>query len=72
MEYQLIAPEFPLKENAPVVERVLANRGIKPENINHYLNTDDNDILDPSLIFNIKEGAQMLIKHISQNDKVLI
>ena len=72
MEYQLIAPEFPLKENTPVVERVLANRGIKPENINHYLNTDDNDILDPSLIFNIKEGAQMLIKHISQNDKVLI
>ena len=72
MEYQLLTPEFPLKKNSTVVERVLANRGIKPEDVNHYLNTNDEDILDPSLIANIKEGAQMLIRHVAQNDKVLV
>ena len=72
MEYQLITPEFPLKKGSTVVERVLANRGIKPEDVNHYLHTNDEDILDPSLIANIKEGAQMLIRHVAQNDKVLV
>jgi hypothetical protein len=51
---------------------VLTNRGISRNEINHYLNTTDNDILEPTLISNIEEGAKMLIKHISQNDKVLI
>ena len=72
MEYQLITPEFPLKKSATVVERVLANRGINPDNTKHYLNTNDKDILDPSTIANIKDGAKMLIKHVSQNDKVLV
>lgn len=57
MEYQLIAPEFPLKESMSVVERVLANRGIAPENVDHYLNTTDKDILTPLLINNIVNGV---------------
>lgn len=69
MDYQLIAPRIP--QNS-VVEQVLFNRGITPLNIQHYLNTSDNDILDPKLISNIKDGAKMLIYHIAQNDKVLI
>ena len=72
MEYQLITPKFPQNKVLTAVEQVLANRGIKPENVEHYLNTTDEDILDPLLIKNIKEGAKMLIKHVSQNDKVLV
>ena len=71
MEYQLIAPRIPLK-NMRAVERVLTNRGIALAEIEHYLHTTDDDILDPKLIKNIKEGAQMLIKHIAQNDDVLV
>ena len=71
MEYQLITSRL-LNNNFSTVERVLFNRGINPIDIQHYLNTSDDDILNPELIQNIRAGAQMLIKHISQNDKVLI
>lgn len=69
MEYRLRAPEFPIYTP---IEQVLVNRGIPYDQINHYLNTTDNDILDPRLIPHLDEGAKMLIRHISQNDKVLI
>ena len=72
MEYQLIAPRIPLQKQITAVEQVLTNRGIALENVEHYLNTSDQDILDPKLIANMREGAQMLIKHIAQNDKVLV
>ena len=72
MEYQLIAPRIPLERELTAVEQVLANRGIAPENVEHYLHTTDKDILPSSLIRGIKEGAQMLVKHIAQNDKVLV
>ena len=72
MEYQLLVPEVPLYKELTAVEQVLANRGIVPEDVYHYINTTDADILPPSLITNMREGAQMLIKHVSQNDKVLI
>ena len=72
MDYQLKTPLLPLNDDYNVVERVFAARGIAPENIQHYLNTTDDDILDPELVDNMKAGAQMLIKHIAQNDKVLV
>lgn len=72
MEYQLIAPRIPLRRLLTAVEQVLANRGIAPENVEHYLNTTDEDILNPMLIMNIEEGVKVLIKHIAQGDKVLI
>ena len=72
MEYQLIAPRIPLEKELTAVEQVLANRGIAPDNVEHYLHTTDKDILPSSLIRGIKEGAQMLVKHIAQNDKVLV
>lgn len=71
MEYQLITPRIPLK-NLNAVERVLTNRGIALAEINHYLNTTDDDILPPSSIANIKEGAKMLIQHISNGDPIFI
>ena len=74
MEYQLIesllSPEK--KSELSVIEQVLTNRGIALKDVPHYLNTTDEDILDPSLIANIHQGAQMLVKHISNNDKIFI
>ena len=72
MEYQLIAPRIPLGRLLTAVEQVLANRGIAPEDVEHYLNTTDEDILSPMLIMNIEEGVKVLIKHIAQGDKVLV
>lgn len=71
MEYQLITPRIPLK-NLSAVERVLTNRGIALAEIEHYLHTTDDDILDPNLITNMRPGAEMLIKHIAQNDDILV
>ena len=71
MEYQLIAPRIPPRELS-AVEQVLFNRGIDPENVEHYLNTTDEDILNPKLIMNVEEGVKVLIKHIAQGDKVLV
>ena len=44
MNYQLIAPRVP---SMSMVEQVLTNRGINLEDVKHYLNTSDADILDP-------------------------
>lgn len=71
MEYQLITPRIP-QENLSAVERVLTNRGIGLKDIEHYLHTTDDDILDPLLLDNMEQGAKMLIKHISANDKVFL
>ena len=69
MNYQLIAPRLP---NTSAIEQVLLNRGIKSQDIIHYLNTTDEDILDPATIANMDAGAKMLIRHISQEDKTFI
>lgn len=71
MKYQLIEPRIP-REGLSAVERVLTNRGIKLENIKHYLNTTDEDILRPELIARIVDGVKMLIKHIAAGHKILI
>ena len=71
MEYQLLASRIPPRELS-AVEQVLFNRGIDPENVEHYLHTTDEDILNPQMIMNIAEGAKVLVKHIAQGDKVLI
>lgn len=74
MKYQLIesllSPEKKL--TATVIEQILTNRGIKLEDVSHYLNTTDEDILNPNLITNIHLGAQMLIQHIAANDKIMV
>lgn len=72
MDYQLKTSLLPQKNDYNVVERVFAARGIAPENIKHYLNTTDEDILDPSSILNIVEGCKMLAKHIAGNSKIYL
>lgn len=54
------------------VEQVFANRGIAPENLEHYLNVSEEDLIDPASIKNMEEGVKLLIKHISNNDKTFI
>ena len=51
---------------------MFAARGVKPEDVEHYLHTTDADIYDPELIMNIKEGAQMLARHIALNNDILV
>ena len=72
MEYQLITSPLSKDSSLSATELVLTNRGIQLNDIQHYLHTTDDDILPPSGIANITAGVQMLIKHISQNDKIFI
>lgn len=66
MRYELIAP----RQYTSAIEQVLRNRGI--EDVEHYLNTSDSDILDPLLLDNIERGAEMLVSHIKNEDKMYV
>ena len=69
MEYQLInKPISRLQE----IEQILMNRGIPLIDVYGYLHTSPVDIIPPTEIANIKEGASLLVKHISQNSKVML
>lgn len=72
MNYQLITPLLPLKDEYTVVERVFAARGIAPEQLDHYLHTSIEDIIDPATIDRIDDGIKMLISHISNEDRIFI
>lgn len=69
MDYKLIAKR---DDSLTLLQQILLNRGIKQENIQHYLLCDENDDLDPMLLDHMKEGASLLAKHISLNSKALI
>lgn len=68
MVYELIAP----RTCSSSIEQVLYNRGIPLKDIPHYLNTTDEDILNPLLLDNIEDAAKMLVRHISTGSKVLV
>lgn len=69
MKYNLIAEP---NENYSAYQQILVNRGIDPKEIEHYLKTQDSDILDELLLDNIKEAAACLIKHIRERNKIFI
>lgn len=70
MEYKLIAPR---QDGTNLLTQVLLNRGFKSiEDINHFLTTDENDLQDPLLLDNMREGVELLIRHIRENSKTLI
>lgn len=69
MDYQLIAPRLP---ELGLVEQVFHNRGIERDNIQHYLYTSEDDLVNPEEIDRIKDGARMLIQHINAHDKTLV
>lgn len=71
MKYKLIKEVNP---NYSAIEQILTNRGIKYEDIKHYLNTTDEDINSP-LCFGeekLKKAAAALIRTISENKEMLI
>lgn len=68
MNYELIAP----RTCNSSIEQVLVNRGIKKEDIPHYLNTTDDDLLNPLLLDNIQEAAKMLVRHIKAGSKIFV
>lgn len=62
MKYKLIEPR--VKQEMSALERVLTNRGISLENIQHYLNTTKDDVRDPGTIDRVDLGAAILLQHI--------
>lgn len=69
MEYQLLTSSISTNNS---IERVFANRGIEPSNINHYLHTTKEDILDPSSFAHMERGINMLLSHLNANNKIFI
>lgn len=70
MEYKLIEPV--IKTHLSPVQQVLTNRGIGLAEVEQYLCTTDDNILDYNLIDNLEDGAKMLIKHIGLQNDILI
>lgn len=69
MDYQLKTP----MQKTSALEQVFFNRGFKTvEDIQHYLNTTTQDIINPQKIENIEDGVKLLITHISQEDDILV
>ena len=71
MEYKLIEPKYSTA-GMTAVQKVLTNRGILLKDIEHYLHTTNEDILDPCLMANIEAGAKLLVSHIARESKVQI
>lgn len=67
MQYKLINPINP---SYSLIEQLFYNRGIT--NIYNYINTTDDDIYSYKLLKNIKEGAELLLKHIKNKSKIFI
>ena len=64
MDYQLIKP---IQENYSAIEQVLTNRGIKFEDIAHYLNVTEEDNLSPLLLDNVEQAAKMLFNQLHRD-----
>lgn len=71
MRYQLIKPINP---EYSTIEQILTNRGIKREDVYHYLNTTDDDISSPLDLGekSLNAAAQTIIQHIFSKDKTLV
>ena len=69
MDYKLISERQP---GIGLLEQILINRGITMSEVHHFLHADENDVLSPTLLDNMREGAQTLSKHIANNNRALI
>lgn len=72
MKYQLKKPLLPILPNYTVIDQIFAIRGLNPLDSYHLLHTTDEDIVDPLQLDNMKEGASILIKHIANEDDMMI
>lgn len=50
----------------------MLNRDFQPEEIQHYLNPIEDDVLDPFLLGNVREGIAVLIRHIKAQDRATV
>lgn len=64
MDYQLIKS---IHDGYSAIEQVLTNRGIKFEDIDHYLNVSESDNLSPLLLKNIESAAKMIFNQLSKD-----
>lgn len=71
MKYKLIKP---INSDYNALQQVLTNRGINFNNIEHYVNTTDEDINDFNLLGTdtLKDAATALISTISENLKAIV
>ena len=74
MEYQLKKSLLPLEfdKDYTAVERIFMNRGMSPEKVQHYLEVNEKDLLNPELLNHMKDGAKILMQHIAANDKIFV
>lgn len=71
MKYKLINEINP---NYTIEEQILTNRGIPYNEINHYLNTTDEDINKPELLGETRlyDAASVLLSSIRDNKCALV
>ena len=69
MRYQLINER---NTALSAVEQVLYNRGINPNEMDRFKYPSAEEVFEPERIEHMFEGAQMLIRHVSQDDKIFI
>ena len=69
MNYKLINQ---MDSDLSILEQVLTNRGIELENINHFLNVTESDLIEPGTIAYLKDGVKMLLNHLKQLDHIYI
>ena len=69
MNYELINP---IDITLSPIEQVLVNRGIKKENFIRTMYPEETEYINPLKLINMKQGASMLIKHISQGNKAFL
>ena len=64
----------PFNQETPAINRVLVNRGIKSSELQHYLNTTDDDINSPLSLGEdrLKAAATAVVSCIGANDNALI
>lgn len=69
IKYELISP---IQPGISMIEQILKNRGIN--NIKEFLNIEDNYIPPNTINYlkNVQQGVEMLIKHIKNNDTMLV
>ena len=71
MEYKLIESPEIKSDDAPIT-KILLNRGLKREEISKYLFPRDTFILPPEDLDNMREGAELLAKHIAMRSQTLV
>ena len=54
------------------IRRVFVNRGVQPNEIEHYLNVSSDDENSPELLNNIKQGAQLFMTAAKRRDNVAL